>query len=63
MRGNSQRNNVRRAVFLDLNGKAVKRFGGCGCLVGTGYAAQDAEVYRARRVSAYTGRTFGEVVE
>lgn len=43
--------------------EAANRFGGRGCLVRTGYAAQDAEASRAQRLSAYTGQTFGEVVD
>ncbi len=43
--------------------EASNHFGGRGCLVRTGYAAQDSEASRAQRFSAYTGRTFGEVVD
>lgn len=43
--------------------EAASRFGGRGCLVRTGYAADEAEARRARRFSSYTGQTFGDVVD
>ena len=42
--------------------EAASRFGGRGCLVQTGDAARDPEVFRAQRFASYTGQTFGEVV-
>lgn len=43
--------------------EAATRFGGCGCLVRTGYAAQEAEASQAQQFASYTGRTFSDVVD
>ncbi len=43
--------------------EAATRFGGRGCLVRTGYAAEVEEASRAQRFAEFTAWTFGDVVD